>query len=555
MPEKRLVLLQTKLTEPGEQDIAEKLAEKQRDISISEFFTKNRHLLGFDNPRKALLTAVKEAVDNSLDACEEMKVLPEIKVEIKKDEEKRYTLVVEDNGPGIIKEQIPKIFGKLLYGSKFHKLAQSRGQQGIGISATALYSQLTTGKGIKIISKTSKNKPAHFYELHLNLKSNDAEIVTEEEKEWEVDHGTKLQVTMESEYLKGKQSVDEYLKSTAMANPHATIYYKSPLDEWITYARATNDMPKEPKAMKPHPYGVELGVLMRMLKDTDASTLQSFLMNEFSRVSPKVAKEICEKANLYERARPSRIARQEVDNLFKAIQLVKIMARPTDCLSPIGKELLIRGLKKEVDAEFYAATTRPPTVYRGNPFQVEAAIAFGGTLPGDELIKVYRFANRVPLQYKQSDCAMTKSIISTMWRSYGLSQSKGSLPAGPAVIMMHIASAWVPFTSESKEAVASYPEIVKEIKLALQECGRDLASYVRKIRKVEHERKRQKIFELYIEEVAESLQKLTGHSKAELKNDLNKIASKRTIGEEGEEFPDDKPKHKPKSGESEDGSE
>lgn len=1626
MPEKRLVLLQTKLTEPGEQDIAEKLAEKQRDISISEFFTKNRHLLGFDNPRKALLTAVKEAVDNSLDACEEMKVLPEIKVEIKKDEEKRYSLIVEDNGPGIVKEQIPKIFGKLLYGSKFHKLAQSltgdepilirqdgkinvvaigdlidnhvkkegealctnievpcfdwtnykysfrkvshlikhkrrneiydvhttygkhikitgchsvftvnkdtlkaeevearnlregdiilapkkmdidsdinevnildyieedyarkqgwylytdkkiilsmfenaeiihkkkqggksrkyyrltnngktadildesykqyvsngfvplwiakfiraeisegcirtyyhgkehniplvwglnsglmkmfglfvaeghtdnrqigftfsrderdlvrlvsdvgyslganytieerpdkncvrvklfggilshlfrqwfgrgaknkrlpdfifgaskglrqdfinylyagdghntkgrnqlmltttskelanqviylwlmqgivaastsklnqvlgkspslayvvtvyggdinksnyystntavkrrahdfdlrliskklgsattketlcyldklksldsdkeydpsafqnlfnaekigykirfmldnnyisqntngtycvaqktaallqeienlkvilasdfmflevkdietitkgyeyvydisvpgnenfvggfgaiachnsRGQQGIGISATALYSQLTTGKGIKIISKTGKNKPAHFYELHLNLKSNDAEIVAEEQKEWDVDHGTKLQVTMEAEYLKGKQSVDDYLKSSAMANPHATFHYKSPQDEWITYARATNDLPKEPKIMKPHPYGVELGVLMRLLKDTDAATLQSFLMNEFSRVSPKVAKEICENANLYERARPSRIARQEVDNLFKAIQLVKIMAPPTDCLSPIGKDLLIKGLKKEVDAEFYAATTRPPAVYRGNPFQAECctgdsklqledgsiitikeyvenqmldkkvysmddkflispskvlmvhkfknqhkilkvttksgrtlkltqnneipiiedgeivwkkvedamtgefvavprhlkvygkipsildilnphqvkvidsilvievmehlknkygsykssalklgikyddfkaykrhkyatrpnlntflrmisdigrddlkykishitivdnkftnpnvikvpeinedmlyilgllnsdgyisrkgiyfinldeslhnsyrektsnlfgldvkkyrkdtsslcnktlylvlkqiehilpslpdnliiswlkgfvdgdgwvtisgdklkgigiatakiekaelvqtlllrlgilskiekqnisnaiamigerriitkypkyniiitdldnmrkfhsiisfrqayranaitdgikqmaeieshanhdviplgmllrnireendlyqyelgfseqtirsveknnqlmsrihvqqmlsmkdltgvmvkklrllafsdllwdkivnielmpneeyvydltvetgnfvannivmhncAIAFGGTLPGDELIKVYRFANRVPLQYKQSDCAMTKSIISTMWRNYGLSQSKGALPVGPVVIMMHIASAWVPFTSESKEAVASYPEIVKEIKLALQECGRDLASYVRKIRKAEHEKKRQKIFDLYIEEVAESLHKLTGHNKAELKTDMHKIASNRTGTEEQEEFPEDKPKHKHKSGETDDGSE
>ncbi|MEK6816541.1 MAG: DNA topoisomerase VI subunit B, partial [Nanoarchaeota archaeon] len=374
-------------------------------------------------------------------------------------------------------------------------------------------------------------------------------------KEWEVDHGTKLQVTMEAEYLKGKQSVDDYLKSSAMANPHATFHYKSPQDEWITYARATNDLPKEPKVMKPHPYGVELGVLMRLLKDTDASTLQSFLMNEFSRVSPKVAKEICEKANLYERARPSRIARQEVDNLFKAIQQVKIMAPPTDCLSPIGKELLVKGLKKEVDAEFYTATTRPPSVYRGNPFQVESAIAFGGTLPGDELIKVYRFANRVPLQYKQSDCAMTKSIISTMWRNYGLSQSKGALPVGPVVVMMHIASAWVPFTSESKEAVASYPEIVKEIKLALQECGRDLASYVRKIKKVEHEKKRQKIFELYIEEVAESLQKLTGHNKAELKADLHKIASKRTTGDEEEEFPDDKPKHKPKSGDNEDGSE
>ncbi|MEA3378101.1 MAG: DNA topoisomerase VI subunit B [Nanoarchaeota archaeon] len=524
--------MQTKLSSKNAHDShAQRMAEKQREISISEFFTKNRHLLGFDNPRKALLTAVKESVDNSLDACEEMHVLPEIKVEIKKLEEKRYTLIVEDNGPGIIRSQIPKIFGKLLYGSKFFKLACSRGQQGIGISATALYSQLTTGKGIKIISKTGKNQPAHFYELHLNLKTNDAEIINEEEKEWDAEHGTKLQVTMEADLIRGKRGVDEYLKQTAIANPHAAIYYKAPDAEWMLFTRATKELPKEAKEIKPHPYGIELGILMRMLKDTKAKTLQQFLTSEFSRVSPRVAKQICEKAHLYERARPSRIARQEVDNLYKAIQQVKIIAPPTNCLSPIGEDLLLKGLKKEVDAEFYTAITRPPSVYRGNPFCIEAALAYGGSLLGDHLIKIIRFANRVPLQYKQSDCAITKSTIGTAWRNYGLSQSKGSLPSGPAVIIVHINSVWVPFTSESKEAIASYSEIIKEIKLALQECGRKLASHIRKVRKIEHEKKRQKIFELYIDEITYSLHALTGHKKSEIKDHLHKIAKRRTEGE------------------------
>ncbi|RME55284.1 DNA topoisomerase VI subunit B [Candidatus Woesearchaeota archaeon] len=529
--------MQTKLStaKKSSKKTAQDLANMQREISISEFFTKNRHLLGFDSPRRALMTAVKEAVDNSLDACEEIGVLPEIKLEIKKVEDKRYILVVEDNGPGIVKEQIPKIFGKLLYGSKFHKLAVSRGQQGIGISATALYAQLTTGKGIKIMSKTGPRKKAHFYELHLNLKTNDSEIVKEEEKEWDKEHGTKLQVVMEADYVKGKRSVDEYIKESAMANPHATFYYKSPVDDWVVFKRATTTMPKEPKEIKPHPYGVELGILMRMLKETKAKTLQQFLTSEFSRVSPKIAKEICEKAKLYERARPSRIARQEVDNLYKAIQQVKIMAPPTNCLTPIGEDILIKGIKKEVDAEFYAAVTRPPAVYRGNPFQIECCIAYGGSIPADNLVNVIRFANRVPLLYKQSDCAITKSIIATAWRNYGLSQSKGALPTGPAVIAVHMNSVWIPFTSESKEALASYPEIVKEIKLALQECGRKLASYVRKIKKIEHEKKRQKIFELYIDEVTESLHKLTGEDKAELVKHLHKISEIRTIGESKDE--------------------
>lgn len=128
---------------------ADRIAAKQREISVSEFFLKNRHLLGFDNAKKALLTTIKEAVDNSLDACEEAKILPEILIEVKQLQEDRFVVIVEDNGPGVVREQIPKIFGKLLYGSKFHSMKQSRGQQGIGISAAGMYGQLTTGASTK----------------------------------------------------------------------------------------------------------------------------------------------------------------------------------------------------------------------------------------------------------------------------------------------------------------------------------------------------------------------------------------------------------------------
>src|SRR6476619_816670 len=171
-----------KVAETGEQPkrravTAESMATKQRDISVSEFFAKNRHLLGFDNPRKALLTAVKEAVDNSLDACEEAGIVPELWVHIEPTGPNRYKVGVQDNGPGIVKKQIPLIFGKLLYGSKFHRLRMSRGQQGIGISAAGMYGMLTTGKPVKIISKISPRKPAHYFEISIDTKRNMPEII------------------------------------------------------------------------------------------------------------------------------------------------------------------------------------------------------------------------------------------------------------------------------------------------------------------------------------------------------------------------------------------
>ncbi|HNY79170.1 MAG: DNA topoisomerase VI subunit B [Sedimentisphaerales bacterium] len=488
---------------------AEDMARGQREISVAEFFTKNRHLLGFDNPRKALLTTIKEGVDNSLDACEEGGILPEVKVIVAPgSEEDRFRVTIEDNGPGIVKTQIPKIFAKLLYGSKFHRLKMSRGQQGIGISAAGMYGQLTTGKPVSITSKTSRNKPAHHYELEIDTKKNEPRIIVDETIEWPVDRGTKVEIELEAKYQKGRQSVEEYLEQTAIANPHVSLQFVTPEGEVKDYKRATDQLPVETREIKPHPYGVELGVLIKMLHDTKAQTLQSFLHTDFSRVSMRVAKQICEAAKLYERARPARIARQEADNLFKAINHTKIMNPPTDCLSPIGEELILAGLKTQIEADFYTAVTRPPSVYRGNPFQIEAGLAYGGSLEADGLARVLRYANRVPLLYQQSACAMTKSVISTDWRNYALQQANGALPSGPLVILVHMASVWVPFTSESKEAVAHYPEIIKEVRLALQECGRQLAVFIRRRRKAAESEKKKAYIQKYIPHVAIALREM-----------------------------------------------
>ncbi len=488
---------------------AEDMAKRQRDISVAEFFMKNRHLLGFDNPRKALLTTIKEGVDNSLDACEEAGILPDVKVSILPSEgDNRFVVSIEDNGPGILKAQIPRIFAKLLYGSKFHRLKMSRGQQGIGISAAGMYGQLTTGKPIAITSKTSRSKPAHHYRLEIDAQKNEPRIIADEVIEWDVQHGTKVEIELEAKHQKGRQSVEEYLEQTAIANPHVALELTSPTGEKTLYKRVSRLLPEETREIKPHPYGVELGVLIKMLHDTKARTLQSFLHTEFSRVSMRVAKQICEQAKLYERARPTRIARQEADNLFKSINSTKIMNPPTDCLSPIGEELILAGLKKQIEADFYTAVTRPPSVYRGNPFQIEAGLAYGGSLSEDGLARVLRYANRVPLLYQQSACAITRSALTTGWRNYGLQQSAGALPSGPLVVMVHMASVWVPFTSESKEAVAHYPEIIKEVKLALQECGRKLGMFIRRRKKAAESQRKKAYIQKYIPHVAIALREM-----------------------------------------------
>jgi DNA topoisomerase VI subunit B len=613
---------------------AETMATKQRDIAVSEFFAKNKHLLGFDNPRKALLTTVKEAVDNSLDACEEAGIPPEIWVSIDTTQPGRFRVSVQDNGPGIVKKQIPLIFGKLLYGSKFHRLRMSRGQQGIGISAAGMNGMLTTGKPVLIVSKLSPKKPLHYFELQIDTKKNQPEIINgkgegidilpgekglqyirENRIAWEnqypvseqhpdpeeVASGTRVTIELAAIYKRGKGSVDEYLEQTAIANPHVTVHYKDPEGQQRSYHRSTLELPTEAKEIKPHPYGVELGRLMTMLADDKVATLSSFLCDSFSCVSPSVARTICEAAKLSPRIKAIKVGQSEADRLYHAIQTTRIRPPATDCVVPISEQLLLKGLKQVVPGTFYAAETRPPGVYRGNPFIIEVALAYGGapqsqkvtrealeellgqsdvrslrkflidTFQGigsesaDRILKeanipprcsparmnekqrqalhealhevsvsegqgmtVMRFANRVPLQFQAGACAITQSIINMNWRSYGLSQSRGSLPTGPIAVMVHIASVWVPFTSESKEAVANYPEIEKELRLGLQAVGRKLSMYLRCKQQVAQEEERRSIFMRYLKEVANSVAEIKGTEAEDLLERLQKVAVKRT---------------------------
>ncbi|MDR3199558.1 MAG: DNA topoisomerase VI subunit B [Planctomycetaceae bacterium] len=600
---------------------AEDMAKSQKEISVSEFFAKNRHLLGFDNPRKALLTAVKEAVDNALDACEEAGILPEIWVQIESTGKDKYKAGVQDNGPGIVKKQIPLIFGKLLYGSKFHRLRMSRGQQGIGISAAGMYGLLTTGKPVKVLSKISLRKPVHYYVIRIDTKTNKPDILNGNgegedipsngdgrkwiEKygiEWvEVNHGTRVTIELEAKYTRGRGSVDEYLEQTAISNPHATIHYNDPDGSEKHYERVVDILPPEPVEIKPHPYGIELGRLAHLIHETSEPSITSFLTKSFSKVSTEIARHLCTNAGFDYRKPPKKIQRTEIEKLYEVIQETKIPAPSTDCITPIGDEHLLKGLHKVVPGQFFATATRPPAVYRGNPFQIEVGLAFGGvpesykvsletleemlnesdartlrqfltstfdgigTDTADKIIKnsrlrprispkkadskelarlheslqtlnlsegqtmnVYRYANRVPLQFQPGACLITQTVMNMNWRLYGLSQARGQLPRGNVTLIVHLASVWVPFTSESKEAIASYPEIQKELRLALQSVGRKLGMYMKRREKVKHEGERRSIFLRYLGEVAQAVASVNGSEQQEIYDALVEIAKKKT---------------------------
>ena len=690
----------------GGDAIAEELAESQRSISIAEFFEKNKQMLGFDSDAKALVTAVKEAVDNALDATEEAGILPDLYIEIE-EVGGYYRLVVEDNGPGITKEQVPKVFGKLLYGSRFHTRAQTRGQQGIGISAAVLYSQLTSGKPVKVTSKTQNGDGARYFELTIDTDTNEPEIDAESETTWERPHGTRIEMEMEGN-MRARKQLHNYVKYTAVVNPHARIEFEEP-DESFKFERATDELPPETEEIRPHPHGVELGTLLKMLEATESYSLSGFLQEEFTRVGAKTAgsvldnfrdrhfgrevawrpprahgetdietavsdavanksaeatdafaEQVAEKlgdrerishaelvalvdgladeteaefgetfgstvrANAVEAAwaeicadrssdcyefvdeattsrkddaaieglasriadkfgdqedTRNRLTREELrkfvdrsadateefddatfgetarENVVEAVwehavtvpdeppkvrdvagdrdtaarfleamRETDILSPPTDCLAPISEELVLAGLKKEYDAEFYTSVTRDASVHGGDPFVVEVGIAYGGEIEVDGGVEVLRFANRVPLVYQRGACATVDVLKNVNWRNYGLDQPGGSgMPSGPAVLMVHVASTSVPFTSESKDAVANIPEIEDELRLALQEAGRSLNSHLKKQRSLQKRKRKQNVIADILPEMAEKLSEVTGREPLDVDDSLARI--------------------------------
>ena len=479
------------------------MAKEQRDIPVSEFFEQNRHILGFDNPTHSLITAVKEGVDNSLDACEQAGILPDLIIKIGNQGKDELSLSIEDNGPGIIEENVPNVFGRLLYGSRFGSGKQSRGQQGIGISAAIMYGQLTTGRSAVISTRISKEHLAIKITMKLDTRNNRGNVERKEDFVWkdefkepneegikpEKEHGTKVSFSIKGRYREARPSVLEYLKSTAIVNPHAKIIFVNPDKKIFTFDRAITKLPKLPtEGVKPHPHGVELGQVMRMSQHSPEHQIAKFLRNDFSSMGTKSINDVLRKSRISNIVRPQDITRVEAKALIEAFKTTTIRTPTSGILVPIGPKLIKMGLKQvleEYRPDFYTLPiSRTPSVFSGTPFLVEVGMVYGGNLPKDQPVQMLRFANRVPLLYQAGGCAITKAVQSINWRLYGLEQRGGKgTPNGPAIILVHVASTNIPFTSEAKEAVADIKEIKKDIVLALRNNAKTLARHLKKQKK------------------------------------------------------------------------
>ena len=482
---------------------AHQMAKEQRDIPVSEFFEQNRHILGFDNPTHSLITAVKEGVDNSLDACEQAGILPDLIIKIGNQGKDELSLSIEDNGPGIIEENVPNVFGRLLYGSRFGSGKQSRGQQGIGISAAIMYGQLTTGRSAVISTRISKEHLATKITMKLDTRNNRGNVERKEDFIWkdelqeanedgiypEKEHGTKVSFSIKGRYREARPSVLEYIKSTAIVNPHAKIVFINPDEKVFTFDRAISNLPKLPtEGVKPHPHGVELGQVMRMAQHSSEYQMATFLRKDFSSMGTKSINDVLKKSRIANIVRPQDLTRIEAKALIESFKNTSIRTPTSGILVPIGPKLIKMGLKQvleEYRPEFYTLPiSRTPSVFSGTPFLVEVGMVYGGNLPKDQPVQMLRFANRVPLLYQAGGCAITKAVQSINWRLYGLEQKGGKgTPSGPAIILIHVASTNIPFTSEAKEAIADIPEIKKDIVLALRNNAKTLARHLKKQKK------------------------------------------------------------------------
>ena len=522
--------------------IANKMAKNQKQIAISEFFEKNKHFLGFDSLQRSIITAVKEAVDNSLDACEEARILPDIRVKITKIDSKKEILELqtEDNGPGIPQKSIEKVFGQLLFGSRFHAIRQSRGQQGIGITGVVMYSQLTTGKPTFVESKIASDDTAVSVNIGLDTRKNKAVKSDQSRFIWENDdqtmkeHGLRVTTRMKAKYQRGRKSVFQYLRMTSIVNPHADIMFTDPDGETYHWPRVTERLPSKVDAIKPHPHGIELGQLQRMCRESSDSRMTVFLRQNFSGVSMRAAKELCEAAELDVKTKPKSLKPDDIRALLEAFQgerevngkAIKLLSPPTTCLSPIEEMLIKKGLSKTIDSKFVATMTRAPAVSHGNPFQVEVGLIFGEGMAADKHVEVLRFANRVPLMYQQGGCLLTKAIESVDWRQYGLEQAGGKgVPKGPAAILVHLASTNVQFTSEAKEALSDNEFVFEETRKAMLEMGRGLRKHLEKKKKMAKTREKFELINDILPAIAEKSASILERPVPDLAGSITKIMS------------------------------
>lgn len=484
---------------------------KQQTItsaSSAEYFSKNLQQVGFSSYTKAALTTIKEAVDNSLDACEDAGILPEISVLIEKVGEgtaknaDAIRIRVEDNGPGLEAEDVVKVFGEYLASSKFGRGRCSRGQQGIGISAVTTWAQLTSARGATVITKTSKMRKAVKCVVEVDIKHNKGTLKEKETIDWDREHGLACEFVIDARIqLNGEGGLLAYLNGTTLVNPHLTLKYKVPGEEnanWVEVPRVTDVLPEIPDAIEPHPHTMKLGEFIAHSHLFGRVTVAAWLKKGFSRISDGILEQM-RKEGL-----PKALLDMSVDNateehfkkIFASLQKVQLMAPSTKSVLSIGEAALAKSIQRIGQVDFFAVVSRKPTICDFKPVLVEVAIArlLDKNMAEDESVTLLRFANRVPLQFDKSACAMTQAATSVNWRSYGLEQPKGALPLGPYIVAVSVVSPFIKFKNASKETVDASDELVEEIRRTLIQAGQRLSKYIRReTKEADLEKKRQHI--------------------------------------------------------------
>jgi len=459
--------------------------------STAEYFSKNLQQVGFSSSTKAILTTLKEALDNSLDACEEEGILPEVSIVVEKKgagsmkNTDQILIRVEDNGPGIDPEDVPKVFGEYLASSKFGKGRCSRGQQGIGISAATTWAQLTSAVGARVITKTKGMRKALSCLVEVDIKHNKGVIKDKETIDWDRPHGSSVEFLVDGRVqLNGEAGLLSYLTGTTLVNPHLTLHYKLPDVEAVTIARVSQDMPEIPEATEPHPHTMKLGEFIAHSHLFGRTKVGTWLKTGFSRVHEGVLKDLTKagvKKGVFEK-NVDQLTDVEFKQLFVELQNQKLMAPSTKSVLTIGEDAMSKSIKRLGAVDFFAVVSRKPTICDFKPVSIEIAVARleDKQIEAESTVQLLRFANRVPLQFDKSSCAIAHAIESVNWRSYGLVQPKNSLPQGPYIIAVSVVSPFIKFKNASKETIDGSDELVEEIRLALIQGGQRLSKYIRR---------------------------------------------------------------------------
>lgn len=458
--------------------------------STAEYFAKNLQQVGFSSPLKAVLTTLKEAVDNSLDACEHNEILPELEVEIVKvglgstKNTDLIKIVVEDNGPGIEAEDLAKVFGEYLASSKFGRGQCSRGQQGIGISAATTWAQMTNAKGVQVLSKTKNMRKAISAQVDVDIKTNTGVLKNKEMVDWKnKSNGVRVEFLIDGRIqLNGDGGLLTYIEGTVLLNPHVSMRYKLAENDWVTTERVSNQTPEIPEATLPHPHTFKLGEFITHATLYGKIPLSKFLKSGFSRISDQSIKDFIKAGmpkNLVEKPITS-LNEEEFKKVFQAIQATQLMAPSTKSVLTVGEEALSKSINRLGQVDFFSVMTRKPTICDFKPVVVEVALArFIDRGDNEQPVQLLRFANRVPLQFDKSGCAITWAIESVNWKAYGLAQPKGSLPLGSYVFAVSVVSPFIKFKNASKETIDASEELVEEIRRALMQAGQKLSRHIK----------------------------------------------------------------------------